>query len=60
MIILKQVIVPAEKGCAPEGCLVVVDGLIYLALGAIYITEEAITTANRKLFVFLREEIDGA
>jgi hypothetical protein len=56
----KQLIVPVERGCDSEGYLEMVDSLLRLALGAIYIAKNTVTLADLKLFAFLRKEINRA
>lgn len=49
---------PVEGGRNPEGFLVADYGLLYLALGRIYIAEETMTLTDSKLFTSVREEFD--
>ena len=53
----KQVIVSVEKGCESEGYLQMMNRLLLLVLGLIYLAEKSMRFADRGLFAFLREEI---
>lgn len=52
----KQFIVPVERGCISEGYFEMVNGLLRLPLGAIYIAKNTVTLADLKLFAFLWDE----
>ena len=54
----KPDIVPVETGCDPEGCLVVVNCLLCLALVVIYDAKETVRSADLELIAFVRKEID--
>jgi len=54
----KQVVAVAGGGCNSKGYLETVDGLPRIALGVIYLAKSAVTSAEIKLFAFLREEFD--
>ena len=56
VIIPKQEIKPVGRGCDPDGCLVVADGLLRLALGTTYTAKEVVTVTDRKLITCVREE----
>ena len=53
-------IVPVERRCNPKRCLVIGNGFLRLALGAIHETEEAVTFAGRELPSFVWGEIKYA
>ena len=56
----KQGLVSIERGCNSEGYLEMVNRLLRIALGVIYLAESAVRFADPKLFAFLREKINRA
>ena len=54
----KQGIGPTERGGDPEGCLVVVDCLLYIASRTTYVAEDTVTVTDTKLIAFALEEVD--
>ena len=53
----KQLVVPAESRCDFEGYLEIVNGLLHVALGSIYVAKNMVTLADVEFLAFLREEI---
>jgi Fe-S oxidoreductase len=54
----KQDIMPIERGCNSEGYLEMVNRLLDIPLGSIYISEKAMAFADPELLAFPREKID--
>ena len=54
----KQLTDHVERGCNSEGYLEMVNGLLILALGVVYISKNTVNETDPKLIVFLREETD--
>ena len=50
--------VPVERGCDPEGCLIVVGCLLHFAIGTICIAKEMVRVAGPKLIAFIQKETD--
>jgi len=52
---------PAERGRNFEGSLVMVNSILRLTIGSIYIAKDAVAIVlEQRFFAFLREEIDSA
>jgi hypothetical protein len=56
----KQEIVPIERGCDSEGYLEMVNRLLGIALGSIYVAEKTMRFADPMFFALLWEEIERA
>ena len=56
----KQFPVPAKRGGNCEGCLMVVNGLVFFSLGMIYFAKIAVRSGDPPFFAFLWENFDCA
>ena len=56
----EQVMVPIERGRDAESYLVMMNSLLDLTLGSIYLAESAMRPADPMLFTFIWEETDRA
>ena len=56
---IEQLTAPVGRGRNPSGCLEVVDGLLRLALGVVYLTKEPMKLADPELVAFIQEETEN-
>lgn len=56
---VKQLVLPVERGCDPEGCFKVVDRAFFFALGSVDIAKNAAGLTDKKFLTFLWKEFDS-